>query len=149
MKNLIIFLATGLGVGFLPFAPGTFGTILSFLIWWIFIPDKIFIQIIVLVSGVILAFFVSDMAEKIFLQKDEQKIVIDEIIGFWVALVGIPKKFIFVLLAFFIFRIFDVLKLPFIGNIQKLNGGAGIILDDILAGLLTNFLIHIIIFAVA
>jgi len=144
MKNLLVFLATGLGVGFLPFAPGTFGTILSLLIWWFFIPDKFLVQVILLSSGFILAFFISDKTEKIFTKKDDQRIVIDEIIGFWIALTGIPKKIVFVLISFFIFRIFDILKLPFIKKVQKLNGGAGIVLDDVLAGLLTNFLMHII-----
>lgn len=147
MKHLIILLATGFGIGFLPVAPGTFGTILSLLIWWFFFPDKFFIQMILLLSAFILAFFISDMAEKIFAKKDDKRIVVDEIVGFWLALIGLPKKFFFVLISFFIFRILDILKLPFIKKVQKLNGGAGIVLDDIVAGLLTNFIVNIVIFA--
>ncbi len=143
MKNILVFLATGLGVGFLPHIPGTFATLLSLLLWWFFIPDKVFIQIVVLVGSILVAFFASDVAEKFFAKKDDRRIVIDEIIGFWIALTGVPKKIVFVLLAFIVFRIFDVLKLPFIKKAQNLNGGTGIILDDIIAGLLTNLMINL------
>jgi phosphatidylglycerophosphatase A len=85
----------------------------------------------------------SGKAEAIFKEKDSHKIVIDEIVGYLYAMILVPTTLSMLIIAFFIFRIFDVLK-PFpLRRLQRLHGGIGVMIDDILAGLYSCVLIHV------
>ena len=144
-KKIIIFITTGGFVGKIPFAPGTFGTLAGipfvFFLNWINADYKVFGVIFLIIFSI----WICDKAEKIFNKKDPGCIVIDEIAGFVVAMAGIPITFLNLFLGFFIFRFFDILKPPPIRNFEKkFNNGAGVVLDDIVAGLFTFVVLKII-----
>lgn len=144
-EKLVMFLATGCFVGNIPIAPGTFGTIAG-LLFCLFLSRAsfLFASLIVIVF-IIFAVWIAGEAEKIIKQKDPGRIVIDEIAGIMVTLLGLPFNFVSVISGFFIFRILDIIK-PFpIRSIEnKLSGGAGIVMDDVAAGFLGNCLLRAI-----
>jgi len=148
VRFIIEFLATGFYLGYIPFASGTFGTILGLLIW-VLLSQSFFFYIIVIVFT-ISGFLISNYAEKyLFNEKDSRKIVIDEIVGILITFVAFKfaldvEGCTYLASGFILFRFFDILK-PFpIKNMQKLNGGIGIMLDDIASGVLSNIILQFI-----
>ncbi|MDR0985282.1 MAG: phosphatidylglycerophosphatase A [Endomicrobium sp.] len=144
VKKMIIFLSSGFGIGYLKFIPGTLSSFLGIILWELFIPDNYLIQIIYLIVLTIISILLSSLAEQIYKKKDDNRIVIDEILGMCFTLVFLPKTLFFIILGFILFRIFDIKKISFIYDIQKFRNGIGIILDDVLAGMLANTILHII-----
>src|SRR3989339_1544946 len=122
-ERLVMFLATGCFVGNIPIAPGTFGTIAG-LLFCLFLSKAGFLSAtFIVVVFIIFAVWIAGEAEKIIKQKDPGRIVIDEIAGIMVTLLGLPFNFVSVISGFFIFRILDIIK-PFpIRSIEnKLSG---------------------------
>jgi len=142
-NKIIILLATGLYTGYSPKAPGTMGSILAILIYLLIDKNIFLIYTIILILS---SFYIGGKAEKIFKEKDCQKIVIDELVGMSIALLFIPNNYFYILLAFILFRIFDVYKIYPANKIEKLKGSIGLIGDDIIAGVYANLIIQIIIF---
>lgn len=83
-------------------------------------------------------------AEKVF-GKDNRKIVIDEGCGMLVSFLFLPKRFFLYILAFVIFRALDIIKPPPAKGCEKLEGGLGITLDDVVAGIYTNLIMQVLI----
>jgi phosphatidylglycerophosphatase A len=148
MKKLIL---SSFGLGFMPVAPGTWGSLLPvgvFLIAHHFWPNA-GVLLAVLTALIILSSFfcvvLAGSAEKLAGKKDPGWIVIDEVAGQSVALLpaAFAGKNIFVICAaaFILFRIFDILKPTPVRNAEKLPGGYGILLDDILAGIYVAILV--------
>lgn len=133
-KNLIVIVATGFGLGMLPKAPGTFGTVLGVALAVIF-PDNLYLVIAVTLLGI----WLSQEAEKILEEHDSPKIVIDEIAGYLLAVFNWHGYYL--LAAFVLFRVFDIIKPEPIRQLQKLPGGIGIMADDLAAGLLSNLVL--------
>ncbi len=140
-----MFIATGFFSGKIPFAPGTFGTLaaIPFALVFLIIPASFYGVYIV---GLILAaIYFADKAEKIIGKKDPGCIVIDEIAGFVVALSIVPVNIHTLAAGFFIFRFFDIIKSAPVRYFENnFSGGAGIVLDDIMAGILTAAVLKII-----
>jgi phosphatidylglycerophosphatase A len=134
-EKIIKLLATGFGSGLSPFAPGTMGTLVGIPVCLVCLPftwPARFLFVIILSS---LAIFVSGRAETIYRKKDDQRIVIDEIAGFQVAMLPVAITGLYLCVAFVLFRIFDIWK-PFpIWNLQNLPGGWGVVIDDVGAGI--------------
>ncbi len=145
MKHFILLLATGFGVGCSPIAPGTLGTLVAIPIYYFLseIPSPLYE--ITLVGFFFLSVWIAENAERFFGKKDDQRIVIDEIIGFLNTMLWIPKTVPFTIIGFFLFRFFDILK-PFpIRRVEKgLKGGYGVVLDDVLAGVYGNIILHLL-----
>jgi phosphatidylglycerophosphatase A len=137
-------MATGFGAGYAPIAPGTVGTLAAIPIFLFLstIPSPVYE--VTLVTFFFFSCWVSEQAGHVWLKKDDQRIVIDEIMGFFVAALWIPKTLPFVLAAFFLFRFFDILKPPPIRWVESLRGGFGVVLDDVLAGIYANIVLHLI-----
>lgn len=139
MKKIIAFLASGLGLGYIPFAPGTFGTLLGLFLAMVS-PDNILLISFISIAGIWLA----HEAEKIFGEHDSPKIVIDEVAGYLIG--AYHYNGLSLIYVFFIFRIFDILK-PFpIKQLQKLPGGMGVMVDDLAAGVLTNLIMFLTVY---
>lgn len=124
--------------------PGTCGSLLTFILVWLFVPQSFY-----LLGGItIVVFFVSlwsgTGAEKVF-GKDNRKIVIDEGCGMLVSFLFLPKRFFLYILAFVIFRALDIIKPPPAKDCEKLEGGLGITLDDVVAGIYTNLIMQVLI----
>lgn len=145
MKHFIIMLATGLGAGYSPVAPGTLGTLLAVPIYFFLSEIPFPLYEITLTGFFFLAVWVSEKTEAIFGKKDDRKIVIDEMMGFFITMLWVPKTIQFIIVGFFLFRFFDILK-PFpIRHIEKrLKGGFGVVLDDVMAGVYANIVLHLI-----
>lgn len=145
MKPFILFLATGFGVGYAPVAPGTWGTLLSIPIYYILSNLSSPVYEITLLSYFFLSIWVSENAERILGKKDDQRIVIDEMVGYHFSMLWVSKTLPFILIGFFLFRLFDILK-PFpIRHLERrLKGGTGVVLDDVIAGIYVNILLHLI-----
>ncbi len=159
MKSKIAILtSTLLGLGFIPFAPGTFGT-LATAICYFFVMKKYSYQIpdvwinLSILSVAILLFFlgviISSIAEK-RLGHDSGKIVIDEAVGYLISIVFLPsvvvgRLWLVVIYTFVLFRVFDIAKPWPINKSQNIKSGWGIMIDDVIAGVYANILAQIII----
>lgn len=144
-EKIILFFATGFGLGNLPRVPGTFGTLagIPFAIGFSYLNRGY--AVFFTVALIAFACWISDQAEIIIGEKDPGKIVIDEIAGYAVAMSGIPISVYSLAAGFFIFRFFDILKPVPVRNFEKrFKGGAGVVLDDIVAGLLSFIVLRII-----
>ncbi|MBI5194768.1 MAG: phosphatidylglycerophosphatase A [Nitrospirae bacterium] len=129
-------------IGYLPVAPGTWGSAAGFLAIIFLKPGDLWLlltSILLFILGVIC----SDNAEKI-LGKDNTHIIIDELCGYFVSVLFVPKETAFLAAAFFLFRFFDILKPPPIRRLEiTIPGGLGIMLDDVLAGVYANICLQI------
>ncbi|MGC8869582.1 MAG: phosphatidylglycerophosphatase A family protein [Brevinematia bacterium] len=145
---IIRFFATGIFVGHLPFFRGTFGTLIGVLIF-VLLSGYNIIFYTVLVLLLILSFPITNYAERnIFKEKDSSYIVIDEIVGYLISVVGFKFTWdangIFILvMTFLIFRIFDIFKPYPIVHIESIQGGVGIVLDDVFSGIMTNLIVRL------
>jgi phosphatidylglycerophosphatase A len=143
MDILIKILASGFGLGYIPFAPGTFGTlggVALFLLLALFNPTAYIVSAVVLFF---IASMVSKKAEIIFNKKDSRIIVIDEISGFIVTMMLIEPSLHSILLGFIYFRFFDIVKIWPAKSFDNMSGGFAVVLDDIAAGIYANVLLRI------
>jgi len=136
MNQLIMALATGLYVGNIHKAPGTWGS-LAALLPWFFIKDlPLLTYLLILLLLFVVGFFVSGSAEKIIDSPDAGCIVIDEILGMFITLMLAPAHPVAWILGFVLFRIFDIWKpFPVSWFDQNIHGGIGIMMDDVIAGI--------------
>ena len=138
-------LGSGFFSGYIPIAPGTFGSLVALAIYLIpgFENPTILLTLISLFS--IIGIYTGNKFEKVY-GKDPAQCTIDEMVGMWITLLFIPKYIWYILIAFIIWRILDIIK-PFPANIvEKIKGGWGIMLDDIVAGIYSLILVHIIVY---
>ena len=135
------FAATFFYLGKLPFAPGSWGSLGALLLWFL-LPISFSIHLSVIVFLFVLGVYSSNKMAKYMDDHDPSEVVIDEAVGMGISLFMLPHSFGLYLLAFVLFRIFDVLKPSFIYRVQNLPGGCGIMLDDVLAGLFTLAIVH-------
>ena len=138
-------IATCFKVGYLPFAPGTWGSVFAILLWWVLLKDihtYIFgaIIIIFLLIGIVVSNIIIDQSG----DHDPSYIIIDELVGQWLALFLIPDGFFNIAISFILFRFFDIIKPWPIRLIEKLPKGLGVMSDDLTAGLITLVLIQVI-----
>ncbi len=145
-RNIILFFATGAGVGFLPGMPGTYGTAVAVLLYAAVAHLPAWHFLLFTFTFSLFSIWVAGLAEGIFAQHDSQKIVIDEIAGYLVTLLFIPFAWKYALMAFLVFRFFDMLKPWPIRLIdQKWKGGWGVVGDDLLAGVFANLVMQVLI----
>jgi len=142
-KFIIKTISTFFYIGYLPFIPGTFGSIAGILLFYL-IKDSLPVYALFTLSLIILGFLVTGKAEKILNIKDAKCIVIDEVCGMLLSLIFIPYNIKTVIIAFLLFRILDSLKPYPAARLQNLKGSRGIMADDIVAGLYTNIILQII-----
>ena len=136
MKHLSYLISTFFYLGKLPKAPGTWGSLGALLVWS-FIPESLFFRFILLSLTLIIGFIACEKTLKESDDPDPSFIVIDEVVGLWITLLFVPKTIFLFILGFLLFRLFDILKPSFIYSVQSLKGSWGVMLDDILAGVLS------------
>ena len=129
-----------------PIAPGTVGSLVALILGVIlleYIPKESFLLLTILIA--ILAIKHIGSYEKETSTHDDKSIVIDELIGMWLALIICNDNYVFAFISFLTFRYFDVIKPSIIGTIdKKMSGGLGVVLDDVVAGIFGGILSKLI-----
>lgn len=141
VRLLYYILGSGFGSGYFPIAPGTAGSIVGLLIFFL-MPIGLHYWLIIICLFFILGVWAATQIER---EKghDPGLVVVDEMVGQWIALLFIPVTLFHYAAAFILFRFFDILK-PFpINRSQNLKEGWGIMIDDVLAGVYANLLLQI------
>ena len=146
-ERAVFFVATGFLVGTVPFAPGTFGSLIGLPVSFLLSRLNLLNSVICILAFILFAIGIASAAEKIIKQKDPGQIVIDEIAGLMVTLAGVPFNLKTALAGFVIFRVFDILKpFPIRALERSVGGGSGIVLDDVLAGIYGNLVLRLVIY---
>ncbi len=141
LRATVILLSTLFGIGYLPILGGTFASLVAVFVSLLFKSSLSFFFFTLIV--VFISFPLSSWGERIFEEKDAKEIVIDDFSGMLISLLFLPKKGPFIFLAFLLFRLFDFLKLYPANNLERLEGGYGIVGDDLCAGIYTNIILHV------
>lgn len=130
------FFGLGLGSGLAPVAPGTFGTLAAIPFWLLIASQPFAFQcLIVLLAGLIGIYFCGKSADDLGAH-DHGSIVWDEFVGYWLTMLFAPAGWLWILIGFALFRVFDILKpWPISWFDKQVSGGVGIMVDDVLAGL--------------
>ena len=144
--KLALSLSLWFGVGLTPKMPGTFGTLASVPLAIIMIHLGTFYEALFLMGFILIAFWAAGRSQKLLGRDDPQEVVIDEVAGFLLTVSFLPLSWLSLSLGFLLFRFFDILK-PFpISSLEKIRGGGGIVLDDLLAGVYANLCVRIFLF---
>ena len=133
-------IATGLGVGHFPFGPGTMGALLAIVLWYPIATSLSYSLWLVILWALVIVFtflgaWSSTVAER-YWGEDPSRVVIDEVVGQWITLLAVPAvcSWWHVLVAFILFRFFDIVKPLGVRKMENFKSGWGIMADDILAG---------------
>ena len=137
-------IATGFYSGYLPKAPGTWGSLVGLALFYALHTLTLPVYLAAAAAVFIIGVFVAGEAEKIMDRRDPGLVVIDEIVGMLVTLAAAPATPLIMLLGFVLFRVFDILK-PFPISLidRRFHGGFGIMLDDIVAGIYSLILLQL------
>jgi len=131
-------------IGYLPLIPGTFGSIAGVGLFYLLQGSGWPVYFLGILCVIILGLLTSGRMEKLLKKKDPGCVVIDEVMGMLVALSFLPADLKIVVPAFLIFRILDTFKPYPAGRLQNLRGAAGVMIDDLIAGIYTNVVLQII-----
>jgi phosphatidylglycerophosphatase A len=142
LDRVTVCIATGGYCGYIRFVPATIGSFVGLMLYLPMATSPVLVQLTIVGGFLGLGIWASGHAEKLLKTKDARPIVIDEIVGMWISVLFLPHLISYLLAAFILFRLFDVIK-PFPAKkAEHLKGGWGIMLDDVIAGLYTNALLH-------
>lgn len=146
MKTRLVQLAgSGLGLGYLPVAPGTWGSAGGLLIWWLTLPMGRGLQALLLVLAAVPAMLACEACAREAGRDDPSFVVLDEVLGMYLALLFLSPSLPWVVTAFVVFRLLDIFKPWPVSVMEKrFTGGAAILLDDLLAGAITAILVAIL-----
>lgn len=146
-RNPWIFIACGFGIGTLPFMPGTFATAASALLYLFLMKLPLSIYIAIVIAMNVAGIFLCEKANAAFGTDDHPAAVWDEIAAFPIVMIAVPFTWYYLLIAFALFRLFDIWKPWPIGWIDKnMHGGLGVMLDDIAAAIASWIILQLIIF---
>lgn len=139
--------ATFFGAGYSPIIPGTVGTLFAIPVYYalMLLGSRVF-YIVLTIALALASIPICSRAEKIFGKKDARPIVIDEAVGYLIAMLFFWKfNLTTTIIGFLAFRFFDIVKIPPANIVQKIEGGTGVVLDDVIAGVYACITTHIII----
>ena len=142
--NGMHFLAFGFGSGAIPWAPGTMGTLVAIPLYllfaWVSLPIYLLIILLTFVAGI----WLCEIAARDTGVHDHPGIVWDEIVGYFITMIGVPHTLNWIVLGFVLFRLFDIWKPWPIGWVDRhLQGGMGVMCDDVLAACYAWIILHI------
>ena len=146
MDRIALALATALGAGYAPFAPGTVGSAAGLALWWL-IPASASLQFLTIAVVFALGSWSGSVAERHFRTTDPSHVVLDEVLGMLITLFMNPVGWIGALLGFLLFRVADIIK-PYPANkLEALHGGVGIMADDAMAAVYANLALRLLLMA--
>ena len=124
-------------IGKIPLAPGTWGSLVALLLWYLIKP-KIIDPLFLLITGGL--FFIGIAVSEIITRElddhDPKEIIIDEWVGMWIALYLVPHSLFWGFVSFFLFRFFDIFKPGPVQIMDDIHSPIGVMLDDVVAGIL-------------
>ncbi|HTY45328.1 MAG TPA: phosphatidylglycerophosphatase A [Patescibacteria group bacterium] len=137
-----VIVSTFFGIGYLPFVPGTFGSIAGVLLFFLMRDIRVYAAItaVILIAG----FLTAGKTERALAKKDPSCVVIDEVAGMLLTLACVPPRIDFAVIAFFLFRLLDTVKPYPADRLQLLKGSAGIMVDDIIAAVYANVVLQVV-----
>ena len=138
-------LATCFKIGHLPIAPGTWGSLVAIIGWWLwlqYLDPLVFIVLIIAIFAI--GVFTTNTIIAHTGEKDPSRVIIDEVAGQWLGLLILPDGMLYIVGAFVLFRFLDIIKPWPIRQMEQFPKGWGVMLDDTLAGLLTLGLIQVV-----
>ena len=143
--RLLRWAGSGLGLGFLPAAPGTWGSLGGVAVWWLTFPLGLAAQAFLLIVAAVLAAPICGACARAAGESDPSFVVLDEMLGMWLALLFIKPSWFWGAAVFALFRLLDIAK-PWPVSLmeRRFSGGLGILLDDLAAGLISGIIIIII-----
>jgi len=136
--GVVRLLATAVGLGDLPFVPGTVGSLLGAVLCFPLLYLPLAVQVGATLLLVLVAVWAAGRVAAELGQEDPRQVVIDEIAGMWAAGIGLPPTLYDLTAVFLLFRLMDVVKPAPIPRLERLEGGLGIVADDVAAGLLAG-----------
>ena len=144
MRKLALVIATAGGAGLAPIAPGTFGSAVGVIVYWLTrswsVPTQLTIAAVITVVGI----WASSEAAKHYNREDPGQVVVDEVAGQLVTMFFTGAGWWATVVGFFLFRVFDIIK-PYPANrLERLHGGLGIMADDLMAGVYACITLHLI-----
>ena len=135
---------TVLGVGYVPVAPGTFGSAVGLAVWAL-LPASPVVQACAIAGVFAIGAWSGSVAERHYDRVDPSYVVIDEVLGMLITLFMVPVGWRGAVLGFFVFRIADVVK-PYPANrLERLPGGVGVMADDAMAAVYSNLALRVVI----
>ena len=140
-----IFIGSGFFTGYSPVISGTVGSIAAILFFLIPGFEKLYIIIPSIVVFTLYGIYLGNKFE-IKYGKDPAECTVDEVVGTWISLIALPKTIGIIITAFLLWRILDVIKPPPARNLEKLKGGLGIMIDDVISGIYTLIIMHLIVY---
>jgi phosphatidylglycerophosphatase A len=148
--RLIKFLATGFGVGYLPVAPGTAGSVVGIGFWWALNQTHhLWLRGLLLVLAIALAVWCAGAAAELMHHPDPSSVIIDEIVAMPLVMIGLGERWWHVVVAFAFFRLFDIWKPPPVSDAEDFSGGIGIVLDDLVAAVYACVATHLVVYLVS
>ncbi len=144
-QNWMFWIVSVGGIGKLSRAPGTLGTVAALPIWFCLAQLSPNLYLTATAGLILLSIYICNLYEAGKGTHDSQEIVLDEVVGFLVTMAWLPVHWLWVCAGFILFRILDIWKPGPIGLVdRKVRGGAGVVLDDVAAGLVANIILHLI-----
>ena len=143
LKRPICFLGLGFGSGLAPKAPGTFGTLVAIPLYWLMKDLSLGLYLAITIIAFIAGIWICQQSADWLGKDDPSAVVWDEIVGYMVTMIAAPTGWQWMLAGFLLFRFFDILKpWPISWADQKLHGGLGIMVDDVIAGLFSLIILQ-------
>lgn len=145
MSDPVLFLAFGFGSGLAKKAPGTFGTLAAVPVYWLFAQTGAAVYSVLTLAVIISGVWICDQAAAKLGEHDFGGIVWDEIAGFLITMALVPFSWQALIAGFMLFRLFDITKpWPIRWADRRVQGGFGIMLDDVLAGVIAGLLLWVL-----
>ena len=146
-RNPIHFLAFGFGSGAIPFAPGTFGTLVAIPIYLLMWKLELWLYITIVILLFTVGVGICHKTSRDIGVHDHSGIVWDEIVGFLIVMIAVPRYWLWIVVGFLLFRLFDIWKpWPIKWLDKKVTGGFGVMIDDVLAGVYAWIVLQVIIY---
>jgi phosphatidylglycerophosphatase A len=138
-------IGSGFYTGYFPVASGTIGSLAALLIYLIPGFEQLFIIIPFTLIFIVYGIYLGNKFE-INYGKDPAECTVDEVVGTWISVIALPKTLWIIVATFFLWRILDIIKPPPARNLERLNGGLGIMIDDVVSGIYTLIIMHLVVY---
>jgi len=139
------FIGSGFYSGYSPYISGTVGSLAALIIYLIPGFEQLFVIIPAILIFMVYGILLGNKFEVEY-GKDPSQCTVDEVVGMWISLIALPKTFGIVAIAFILWRILDIIKPPPARYLERLKGGLGIMIDDVISGIYTLIIMHLVVY---